>query len=247
MWALAVVLTAVVAGSAALLWRWRRAPHRVVNTDGAADLAGLLRGALLRPRAFGRVAALYSRPLVPLIAGRRVTLPAAVERARAGRLFRGTALSDPVVRAVRRRAMVIDVDLPEGEVVADILGARDLDAWHGLDDTIRANPATEGAERALTAISPGWKIRIADDPPQPVSIIESHLVGVGGRGRVAMVDASGPLWTAASSRMDSSPAWAAFVLADGLAAAMDLRPRQRRRWLTGLAEAAVAERRREAM
>jgi len=241
LWALVVVLATLLGAAAALYLRWRRSLRRVVVSDGTTDLARLLRGALLRPRAYRGVGALFSRPLVPLVTGRRISLPSAVERARAGRLFRGTAESEPVRFAVRRGEAVIDVDHAEGAAVADLLGARDLEAWDGVADRAQENPATDAAEAALRRLGIRWKIRIVDDPPEPVAVIESHLLGLGGRSRVAVVDASGALWAAASRDLADSPARAAFVLADGVAGALDLRPDRRRRWLTALAREAVVE------
>jgi transglutaminase-like putative cysteine protease len=239
--ALVVVLVALLGTVAALFLRWRRAPRRVVISDGSADLARLLRGALLRPRAYRGIGALFSRPLIPLIGGRRISLPSAVERARDGRLFRGSVESEPVQLAIRSGEAVIDIDRAEGAAVADLLGARDLDVWVGVADRAQDNPATEIAEAVLRRLGIRWQIRVADDPPQPVAMIEGHLLGLRGRTRVAIVDAAGPLWAAASRDVADYPAWTAFVLADGIANALDLQPDQRRRWLSALAKEAVVE------
>jgi hypothetical protein len=241
LWALAVVVGALLGAVVALVLRWRRTSQRVVVSDGSANLARLLRGALLRPRAYRGVGALFSRPLIPLVTGRRLSLPAAVERARSGRLFRGTADSAPVRCAVRRGETVIDVEQDEGAVVADLLGARDLDAWEGIADRMQTNKATEAAEWQLQGLGQRWKIRVAEAPPQRVSVIEGHLLGLGGRSRVAVVDTSGLLWEAASRDLEESPAWAAFVLGDGIAGALDLGPEERGRWLTALATEAVEQ------
>jgi hypothetical protein len=106
---------------------------------------------------------------------------------------------------------------------------------------MESNPATEAAESELRPTGQRWKIRVAEDPPQRVSILENHILGLGGRGRVAVVDASGLLWETVSRDVGGAPAWAAFVLADGIGPAIDLKPADRRRWLTSLARAAVLE------
>ena len=212
-----------------------------MSTGGTADLARLLRSALLRPEAFKGVGALYNRPLVPTVSGRRLTLRDAVTRSRAGRLFSSSKETELAKRASIRGDAVIDAAQSEGAVVAELLAARDLDGWDGVVDNIRTNLATEAAETALRRLGGSWLIRAAENPPYPVSTIEGRLLGLGRRARVVVLDSSSALWSVVEAARFARPAWASFVLAEGVAKRLDLDPSMRVRWLVELARTAVLE------
>ncbi len=234
--AVAIMVLAVV-----VLMARRRFPARTASADGTVDLSRLLRSALLRPEAFQGVGAIFRRPLVPTLSGRGLSLRAAVGKSRAGGLFRSSGNSEVARRASDRGEAVIDAALPEGAAVADLLGARDLDGWDGIVDRARTNRATEDAEAALHRLGGVWLIRAAADPPKPVSTIEGRLLDLGRRVRLVVLDTSSPLWQAAEPALPERPAWAAFVLGDGIADRLDLEASIRERWLTELARAAVVE------
>lgn len=233
-------LAALVLAAALAILR-RRTEVRAASTDGSADLTGLLRSALLRPEAFQGVASLLNRPLVPIVGGRRMSLHTVASRAEVGRLFRsvgGTALAR---RAAARGEAVIDGARPEGAVVADLLGARDLDRWDGLADRAVTSPAVDRAADALRRLDRSWHIWASDGAQRPVSTIEGRLLGLGRRTRVVAVDTSCALWAAVEAALPGRPAWAALVLAEGVADRLDLDQAVRARWLTELARTAVME------
>ncbi len=86
-WLVGIGLVALLGVVGAWLIRRRRSDH-IIEADGTVDLTRLLRGALLRPRAYGGVDSLYSRRLVPAVAGGRLSLATVMDRARERRLFR---------------------------------------------------------------------------------------------------------------------------------------------------------------
>ncbi len=136
---------------------------------------------------------------------------------------------------------MVDSEVAEGAVVADLLGARDIDAWSGVTDRAESNPATDSMERALQRLGERWLIRIADNAPDDLSAIEGRLVGHPSYQRLVVVDMDSPLWTAAVKWLPDRPAWTSFVLADGIADALDLGVDVRRRCLAVLAHDAVVE------
>jgi hypothetical protein len=239
-WWPAVVALALLAAVAGLGAR-RRATARAVAIDGTVDLARLLRSALLRPGAFGGVAALFDRPLVPTVDGRRLSLRTIAARSRAARLFRSSRSTALAVRAARRGHAVLDAEMPEAAAVADLLGARDLDDWEGMVDRARSNRATEDAAAALGRLGSAWTIAAAEGSPRRVSTIEGRVLGRGYRRRVAVVDSSSPLWRVVEASVVDRPAWAALVLAEGLASRLDLPSSTRDRWLVDLARRALDE------
>ena len=96
-------------------------------------------------------------------------------------------------------------------------------------------------EVRLERLGERWLIRVAGDAPDDIAVIEGRLVGYPNFRRLVVVDADSPLWTTAVEGLPNRPAWTAFVLADGIADALDLGPDTRRRWLAVLAQDAVAE------
>jgi hypothetical protein len=231
------VVIAVAFGLAAR----RRATARAMVVDGTVDLARLLRSAVLRPRAFAGVAALFDRPLVPTVDGRRLSLRTVITRSSASRLFRSDRSTVTAVAAARRGHAVLDGGSPEGAAVADLLGARDLDGWDGLMDRARTNRATEEAAAALARLGAAWTIAAAEGAPGRVSTIEGRVLGRGHRRRVAVVEGASPLWRVVEASATDRPAWAALVLADGVANRLDVTATIRDRWLADLARRALDE------
>ncbi len=240
-WLAGIGLAALVFAVGAYLISRRRSSGHTVEADGTVDLTRLLRGAILRPRAFSGVDSLYSRRLVPSAAGRRLSLSEVMRRAGDGRLFRSDHGSELARRVSAAGEAVIDSEVAEGAVVADLLGARDIDAWSGLADRAEPNPATDSMEEALQKLGERWSFRVAEGAPDRVSAIEGRLVGLPRHARLVVVDAGSGLWTAAAESLPERPAWTALVLADGIADTLDLGSEQRRRWLAALARAAVVE------
>jgi hypothetical protein len=136
---------------------------------------------------------------------------------------------------------VLDSAAAEGAAVADLLGARDLDGWDGLLERSHGNRATASAAAALGRLGADWRLAAADRPPRRISTIEGRVLGQGQRRRAAVVDRSSPMWRAVESWVTDRPAWAALILAEGVANRMDLEPDVRDRWLADLARAAVDE------
>ena len=240
LWLLGIGVVALLGAVGAMLMGRRRSNH-TIEADGTVDVARLLRGALLRPRAYGAVNSLYSRRLVPAVTGGRLSLATVMARAREHRLFRSDLGSELAHKVSGLGETVVDAELAEGRVVADLLGGRDIDAWSGVTDRARANPATDRMEEALEKLGERWLVRVADDAPDDVAVIEGRVVGYPTSGRLVVVDEASPLWTTAVEELPDRPAWSAFVVADGIADALDLGPETRRRWLAVLAHQAVAE------
>jgi hypothetical protein len=240
-WALVLIVgAALLAGlGGGLLLRSLRS-RRIVHRDADADLASLLRGVLLRPEAFGDVAAVHSRRLVPRYGGRAISISRALRLVRRGRLYRsdrGTALAH---KASGRGVMVLDSAREEGRVVADLLGARDLDGWDGVLDRAETTTVTEHLEEVMRRSGEHWRIRAVSDAPDSVAFLEGWPLGFKRGSGVVVVDVESRLWRTVAGA-GALPAWAAFVLGDAVTRVIDLDPSRRARLMAALARRAVTE------
>jgi len=240
-WAVALMagaaLLAVLGG--VLLLRFFRS-RRIVHRDADADLASLLRGVLLRPEAFGDVAAVHARRLVPRYGGRAISISRALRLARCGRLYRsdrGTALAH---QASGRGVTVLDSAREEGRVVADLLGARDLDGWDGVLDRAETTPVTEHLEEVMRRAGEHWRVRVVSGAPDTVAFLEGRPLGFKRGSGVVVVDDASRLWRTVAGA-NAQPAWAAFVLGDAVTRVIDLEPSRCARLMAVLARRAVTE------
>jgi hypothetical protein len=216
--------------------------RRAIKLDDSADLSRLLQGVLQQPGAFGHVAALFHRPLVPLIDGDALSLHRARELAARGRLFRTRGRPDLAMLAIRSGAAVLDDQTAEGRTVADALGAVDLDRWNALLERAYGDRLVEGINNALRARGEDWGIRLADDVPGGVMVLDLAPLGVrfpGIRGaRLVMVDAR-ESWLAHARTQP--PRTAVFYALDHLVERIGLPDDRRRRLLAEGARAALLE------
>ena len=196
-------------------WRLARVHGPDVACSGEGDLTPLLRAALLRPQAWRGVEAMYGRPLVPLLNRRGpISLRRALALARSGRLYRATAVSDLVRRASAGSAAVVDAGRPEGLVVAELLGALDLDPWRGVLERASQEEVTKRVEEALRRA--GLRVRLCVVPEAPVSVavIDGAPFGYGRGSSLVAVDPGSRLWTVVSAAALERPEWAALLLGD---------------------------------
>ncbi len=237
--ALAVALVVLILGGilASREGRWSR---RVIASDEGADLARLLRGALLRPQAYANVGALYARPLVPTVGGRALSLRRAQRFALSRGLYQGNRRSRVARDAADRGVAVIDAGSAEGRVVADLLGARDLDSWEGLLDRSRSTPLTRRLEAAAARRGERWSVSVARDAPAAVAVHEGEPLGLTRLTRVVVFAEEGRLWQAAET-LDSRSGWAALMLASSVVDELEIAPPVRTLVLGDLARQALRE------
>jgi hypothetical protein len=234
-----VALVAVIIAGFRSMGRggWTR---RVTASDEGADMARLLRGALLRPQAYANVGALYSRPLVPTVDGRMLSLRRIQRLARSGRLYRSDRRCSVARDAAGRGVPVIDAGRGEGRAVADLLGARDLDAWDGLLDRSRSTPATRLVESAAARCGERWLVRVARDGPCAVAVHEGEPLGLAKAIRVAVVAEESRLWRTVE-KLDGRRGRAALLLATAVVDELDIAPPMQARVLADLARCTVQE------
>lgn len=200
--ALALGLVGLAATAAAMV---RRRTARSVDLGDGLDLAAVVRGVIERPSAFAGLAAVERRPLVPCRCGRRLSVNAARDLARRGRLLRASRASLLADRAVAAGAAVVDAGTPEGAAAADGLGAIDLDRWDRRLGAQRpaALTALEGALRRC-----GAEISlVAAGAGEAPSTLELDGLGLG-RGVLVAVDPATP----AARPADAGSAAAALAL-----------------------------------
>jgi hypothetical protein len=229
---LAAVLATAVGGAAvgALVRRGRR--H--LELAGGDGLGELLRGALEQPESFTRVGEVHTRPLVPVVGGGRVSL-ARARRLEGRALFRGHSTERLAAEAARSGAVVLDVATAAGRVVADALGALDLDWWQGL--LARSEPLALPGSRSLQFGRRRTEVRLADGVGEPLRTLEIPGLGLD----VVVVDRSSPLARRLLELLPGRPALATLLLADAVASRRELPPARRGRLLGPLARAALAE------
>lgn len=229
-----------VTGAGVLALAVSRRTRRRLELDPAHDVARLLQGALTRPEAFRAVPAVFERPLVPLCPRGLARLAEVWDDATRRRLYaseRATALAREAARAGGR---VVDVSRPEGRLVADALGAVDLDAWDALLRRGRRSAALARVERAFRGAGEPLSLRCVEG--LGASAVLDLPAGRWRRGarRCVVLDAEGVGDRGGSSRGD---ALAAFGLAARLLTLLKLGPRRAVRVLAPLAATALRDRR----
>lgn len=243
-WHRAAALSALasLAGLATLGLIALRRTQRHVALDPAHDVARLLRGALAQPDAFRRAPAVFERRLVPLHPRGVARLGEAWEAAARRRLFRterGAALAR---RVAEGGALVVDAQRPEGRVVADVLGAVDLDAWDELLARSRGGRLLARVEKAFRAAGEPLTLRRATELGAP--LVLDRPLGRLSRGthRTLVLDVAEPWLRSAERLAGERPAEATFAVADRVAHLLRLEGGTGARLLAPLAEAALWER-----
>ncbi|HET7293391.1 MAG TPA: ATP-binding protein [Vicinamibacteria bacterium] len=236
---------AVVLAALAGLAGWglvRIRTERRVALDPAHDVARLLRGALAQPDAFRRAPAVFERRLVPLFPRGVARLGEAWNAATHRRLFRSERGAFLAVRVARAGALVVDTRRAEGRVVADALGAVDLDAWDALLARSRGGRLLGRVERAFRAAGEPVTLRHAAELGG--ALVLDRPLGRLSRGthRTLVVDTEEPWLRSAERLAGDRPAEAVFSAADRVASLLRLREAALGRVLAPLAEAALRER-----
>lgn len=242
--AIALVFGLVVVG-AVLIARHRFAVDQV-RSSGTPNLVGLLRGALARPEAYREVPAIFSRRVVPLLAGALGAGAINLDRARAlahrGRLAVSVAASELARRVAATGLPVIDGGRPEGEAVAATLGAVDLDRWDAILTRGGGHPVTERLEQAAVMVGKPWRVVVSSDLGEDVVVLDGPLSGLGRRHKVIAVNDGGVIWRRVIELEAEHPSVALLLLADLVADRLRMPPATTRRLLAGLAAEAVIER-----
>jgi transglutaminase-like putative cysteine protease len=172
-------------------------PHREVRLAPDHELAPLLLGALERPEAFRHVPALFARRLVPTLSGRPTSLDEAGSLARTRRLFRSASRGTLARRAAAGGAVVLDAARAEGRVVADALGAIDLDEWDAFLARCRRPPVLVAVHARLRRLGETWEVRAVSGlvAPAVLDLPSGRRVR-----RIVVVDLNAP-WLVAAQRL----------------------------------------------
>ncbi|MCD4748171.1 MAG: transglutaminase-like domain-containing protein, partial [Thermoanaerobaculales bacterium] len=208
-----------------LAWWWRRKGARVYS-PGRGEDAPLLLGSFLRDRErWVRYPAVWRRPLVESVGGKRRSL-AALERAASagmlfssatsGRLVERTAGQAPrmngdaefsllIRRANSRCGIVVNTSNPMGREAAQALSAADLDEWSEiLKKTVVSGFSVE-VEQAMRDGGCRIKIFEADDLPRPIMVLS-----LAGRDHVVVVSRANQVWRCAGGHFSSQRRQAVF-------------------------------------
>jgi hypothetical protein len=227
----------------------RARTRRTFKLDAAGDrgeqLANLLRGVLQQPGAFTHLRTLHHRPLVPVADGRFISLTRARDLVGRGRLFSTRTRPPMATRALRAGAAVLDLAAAEGRVVADALGAIDLDMWANILDQAKVDPLLAAVNRTLHQQGENWVVKAAADVPGGLAAIDLKRIGARlpdvRAGRLVAVAADAPWLAHARGNFTRRPQASVFLVLDHLAAHLDLGRRRRRRVLGESARAALLE------
>lgn len=219
--------------------------RRAFKLDHSADLSRLLQGVLQQPGAFGAMSALLYRPLVPLVGDGAISLQRARELAAKGRLYRTHQRPPLAVRASRAGSAVLDTQSPEGQTVADALGAVDLDRWDTRLAASRTTPLLDEVNATLERRREGWSLRVAPEISGRIAVLDldalrARLPGLRGS-RVVLVDAHCSWLVEAEARHAHAPLAAVFAVLDQVADELDLPEDRRAALLSEGARAALLE------
>ncbi|MCX4246284.1 transglutaminase domain-containing protein [Paraliomyxa miuraensis] len=219
--------------------------RRAFKLDHSADLSRLLQGALQQPGAFGAMSALLYRPLVPLVSDSAISLQRARELAAKGRLYRTHERSALAMRASRAGSVVLDTQSPEGQTVADALGAIDLDRWDARLGGSKTTPLLDEVNRTLRRRREGWSLRAATEVSGRIAALDLdtlrvRMPGVHGS-RVVLIDATCSWLLEAEARHAHAPRTAVFAVLDHVADQLDLPEDRRAALLSEGARAALLE------
>ena len=172
------MLGAASAMAAGGLLALARRPRRRFRLAPAADVTGLVRGALRHPESVTRVPALLERALIPRLGGGRATLAGAQQQSGAFRLFVARRESPLARRAAREGGLVLDGTRGESRAVADALGAVDLDEWSARLASACASQLLDRLNRHLERAGERWRVRAAPTggPPAVLDLPRSREV-----------------------------------------------------------------------
>jgi hypothetical protein len=233
-------VTAALAGLVALLLGRTR---RTVRIDDRHELSRLLQGALQHPEAFRDVPAVFHRGLVPLARNAPASLAEVWHLASKGRLYRTRGACPLATQAAGRGLRVVDTRSDAGRVVADALGAVDLDAWQALLRRSRRTPLLESAAARLARFGEPLDLRVVrghDIPPtQLLELPADRRRPFGRPRRWLVIDAATPWLSEAERLWVSRPAEALFDVVDRVVDLIELGEAGRTRLLAPLAQAAL--------
>lgn len=234
--ALGLLGSAPLLGLVFLLLRPR--VRRQTQLEEDHDVSKLLQGALARPEAFSHVPALFDLPLVPRRGGAPISLGLAYELAACERLYSSDVGAPFTERAVKASAVVIDAMRPEGKVVAEALGAVNLDRWDRLLRQAKIPPLLEKVNEHLRARGERWTLMTSEAVTR-----EPAVLSVPGSKDDRWVVLNGDaLWVArAAAAAETRPVRATFEVIDQVALWLRLPSARRARLLAPLARAALHE------
>lgn len=219
--------------------------RRATQLDDSADLSRLLKGVLQQPGAFGHVAALFHRPLVPLCGGASISLHRARELAARGRLYRTQTHSGLAQRAIRSGAAVLDDNSSEGRTVADALGAVDLDRWSAMLERAQADRTITAVNAVLHDRGEDWSARTASDIPGGMAVLDLGPLGVRLPGthasRLVLVDADDPVLQRAIAFDRRSHGAGVLLALDHIAGRLGVTDQRRDQILAEVARSALLE------
>lgn len=217
--------------------------RRAIQLDQNADISALLRGVLQQPAAFGPASALFTRPLVPTIDGRAISLNQAQTLAGKGRLYQTE--KHPFLARQASRATIIDVQRPEGRTVADALGAIDLDSWARWIGSSRDHALATEVNRIAAQRGEDWMVRVGHQIPGGLAVLDLTPLNVRVPGlpcrRLIFIDERNAWFEYAQTLATTAPLAAVFVVLDRVAERLDLPLEDRARLLNIGAKQALLE------
>ena len=236
-----MLFLAATAGGGVSILLLIRSRNRAFSRGTSQDIADLVRGAAIRPEAFGGVHTLFSRPLVPLLDGSSISLRRARDEVRKGRLAVGSGLSNLASRAAAGGGSVVDGERAEGAAAADALGAVDLDRWQTMLDRSLPQAVADRVEEALHAVGEPCRLRVARSVGEEIAVLDGRRFGLGRSDVWVIADHSGDAWRAVRTFGDHLPAQAALLLGEAVVERLGVPEGPRSRCLAGLARAALLE------
>lgn len=239
---LAFGLAGALAAAAVAALALRRRATRDMHLDPRQDLARLLRAVLQEPQAFAHLPHLSSRPLLPCLSGRALSLDEARALAAEGRLGVARGPGDLARRAARAGLRVLDRRRDEAAAAADALGAIDLDQWATRLSACRSSPLLDAVARRFAARGGRWRLAVLDGVGE-LAVLDLRPRGFFPRDglRVALLDPGVAWLRQAEADHARWPEVACLAVAERLTRRLGLGDAERLELLGPLARAALDE------
>jgi hypothetical protein len=240
-WALGSTLALLIV---ILMARTRRT-RRTIALDRGQDLSRLLQGALQQPDAFRSMPAVFQRPLIPLAGGKVISLDRAKALAASGRLFRTLERSELAKDAIAGGATVLDDHEAESQIVADALGAIDLDEWGALLTRGRVLPLLDAINEYFEEVGVRWRVLASSAIETKLRTLDLAALRLRRSPlrakRVIVVDGMS-LWIKdCTALLATQPRLAVFSALDMIVDRLELTPEQHGRVLSRSANEALLE------
>lgn len=223
----------------------RRRTKRSFALQQSEDLSQLLQSALQKPEIFQAMPILFKRPLVPLANSSAISLDRARSLASSAHLFRTRKKSRLARDAIAGGAFVLDESNAEARIVAETLGAIDLDDWEQILSDGTTHPLLEAVQQRFIKLARNVLIRLSSQRFSTLKHLDCRPLKLSDpryrNKQIFLLSVHHPMWVRAFEHKKDRPYFAIFSLMDFILPYLDISPHRRAGLLAKSAEQAIRE------